>query len=174
MADEVRNKASPPAIFLHTIFNAFLLNIGVSWYLYAYSTILLMFLAYASAFTTIAILGIEFVTYLASRFRGGKGTYWQQLAITNLYLTPLFLLFIILFMVGFALSALGFDSTFDAYVILPLIVGLIALFMNSRKILAVHKIQSLLPGITYAVAMVVSYIIWMSMLVLLVLGLALG
>jgi len=160
MAEEAKKEHNKAFLVAHTFFNAFILNSFVAAVFLEVPVLAIFFFLVLSAVTAIAILAIEFVTHKAAASKGGKGTYWSQLAITNLYLTPVFLAFVVI-----AVVAILVFPTSNARMPLDLFVGIMASRMNTKKILAVHAVKDSLVDIVYGVGMIAAYILWCAIII---------
>ena len=162
MAEVAKNPSPKAQILAHTLANSVLLNwwIALLFLQIGISTVadflfLAFYLLVITAFTAFAILGIEWVAHKAAASKGGKGTYWQQLAITNLYLTPLF----VVFSAAITVLVMVFPNL-NVRMPLDLMIAIMASRMNTKKILAVHGIKDSLPDIAYGIGMLVAYVVW--------------
>ena len=162
MSAELAVVPSKRIILLHAIFNVFLLHIGllavfISERLWVFGFLLCLMLA-TVAF--VSILTIEALTCLAARHTGGRGSFWVQLHLTNLYLTPIFFIFSVALAVLSTFLPPGFRIGLD-FLAFPLVV-----YMNHRKLAVVHpSADTTLPTVVYAITSVVAYGIWVTLLV---------
>lgn len=166
MAEVAKNPPAKAQILAHTLANAFLLNWWIALLFFqagaSTATEFLFLAGYVLAivaFTAFAILGIEWMAHKAAAFKGGKGMYWQQLAITNLYLTPLFVVFSAAIMV----LVLAFPNV-KGRMPLDLLIAIVASRMNTQKISAVHGIKDWLPDIAYGLGMLAAYVVWVLLI----------
>jgi hypothetical protein len=167
MAGVAKEKPNKQMLVAHAALNAVILNLFIALAFISVPVLSVIYLVVLSAFTALAIMGIEFVTHMAAKSKGGKGSYWQQLAITNLYLTPLFSVFFLLA----ALVMLIFPSG-NPSLPLDVAIGIVASLMNRKKIMAVHNIKDSLPDIAYVLGMAVAYVIWIIIVIVPVMLLA--
>lgn len=164
MSEEVTKEPDKRNILLHTLAISALFSLPVilflvfSFYLSAFFVFqgILLFLV-----TAISIVIIEYITFLVAKWQNGKGDYWKQLNITNTYLTPIFIIFFILFAMHFITGPfLPFRHFEIGIIFLPIL-----WYLNDKKIKIVHGINNaLLPNIVYIVGIGLAEIFWIAII----------
>ncbi|MEM2974255.1 MAG: hypothetical protein QW112_01355 [Candidatus Micrarchaeia archaeon] len=158
MLSLLKQPANKAAMLVHTLINAILLNTGIAIATYDVPGFAI-FPVILDAVTFFSILLIEAAIYTAARRSGGSGEFWQQLRITNIYLTPLFAIFAVAFII------LSLVKLPDIKLGLDLIAFVIVLYANDKKIRAVHGINNTsLPMVVYTVTTFIAYTVWILVL----------
>ena len=161
MEEMASERADAGFVIAHALFNALLLNLGFALILFDFDPFALAFfavcLAILGGWTFAAILAIEAITHFAAKASGGKGNFWNQLSITNMYLTPIFLVF---FVVLFVVSLLPIEMD-GLSLRLDLFAAILIVVKNGEKIKAVHKMKSTLAiSAAYIISVALAYAVW--------------
>ncbi|VVC03318.1 Uncharacterised protein [Candidatus Bilamarchaeum dharawalense] len=160
ITEELASPKPNQVSIIHLLVNAMLLNAGFAFLFIEVPVIAIFYFILLSVVTAIAIPVIEYLTYLTAKSKGGQGSFWDQLRITNIYVTPIsFAFFILMIISAFLPKGLNFGVDFIAYACV--------LMVNNRKIKLIHKIdKDLLPQIVYGLTVAFAYFIWICALLL--------
>lgn len=162
ITEELKKKHEKKNVLLHTLLASVILNAGIAMIFIEEPVLGILIALPAFLLTIVSIPIIEYLTYLTARSQGGTGDYWSQLNITNIYITPIFLLFFIVFAFITILSFSGVSLPDSFHVGLDTISFVLVIYINSKKIKLVHKIEkTLIPSIVYAITVAVAYILWL-------------
>jgi hypothetical protein len=158
MAHEAKKELDKRTVLLHTLLISIMLSLGVGvLFLLSIPLLSLFFIIVMTALTAISIPVIEYLTFLVAKSKSGKDVFWKQLNITNIYLTPIFLVFFIFF--AFLSWILPENTSFG----LDAIAFFLVVRINHKKIAAVHGIEDTkFASIVYVVGLIVAYLIWIA------------
>lgn len=164
-------------VLMHAFANAFILNIGAVLAKSEINRQAVPYLLALFVITFVSIVAIEAITYLAAVSQGGKrGRFWNQLEITNYYLTPVFALFFVFFIVNrigmwLFLLDVGMYVFYGLYLLFVVIFFGVILQMNNKKIEVLHCMdRTEFPNVVCMAGCALGYLIWTVVLVLFLLA----
>ncbi|MFA5178604.1 MAG: hypothetical protein WC427_03590 [Candidatus Paceibacterota bacterium] len=172
-ADTCKNlsekKPDKKRVLADTLILSLFLNFGLLFLVPLFNTLLvpnlIIISILLSAFTFLSILAIEYLTCIASKFKQGKGDFFIQLGITNTALVFAFSI-VLLSNILVSCSFAGEEFVYGVYLLFYIILA----YLNYEKIEAVHKIKSTIPSIIYGIGVAISFGIWNTILLLLIIG----
>lgn len=162
-----RKKPNKLLVLAHALANVGILNIGAALIKPNLTPDAAPYLYALSILTFASIIIIEAVVYRTALGQGGRrGRFWNQLEITNFYLTPVFLLFFVFFVINriglwFFLLDVSIYVFYGFYLAVITVFSVMVLRMNDRKIKALHGIEKTeTPNLAYAIGCIMAYLAW--------------
>jgi len=146
------------SVLAHTAINAAILNLGIATVFVEIPEMAVFYFVSLGTLTFLSIIAIEAATFYLGVKTGIKDGMWKQLKITNAYITPIFVVFFIFWVLSAFLP--------DWFKIgLDMLAFPIVLFMNDKKIKGLYGASDIGKArLVYGAGTVIAYLCWLFLL----------
>jgi hypothetical protein len=159
------NEYADGKVLIHTLINSIILA-SICFIIYFETiTILGLLIEFVILFVLVffTTLIIEYIIYILIKQKNLEGVFWKQLNVTNTYLTPLLILFVIK---GIILILLPFNCDFLGY-LFEIILARYLFEANVIKLKVLHDMKDVfMPSVVYLVCTIIAYLLFTFALLL--------